>query len=203
VWLGRFDIATTDDSGEVCDLSAEKFVSVRKASNVLLVHGWLFRDDAGFRKHSGAIRSYFSPIEPHATRVANFMEQTRSGTDMLVGIHVRRGDYADFLGGKFFYSPEVYLRIMCEMTALFPGKRIRFLICSNEALEVGQFAAFDFLFGPGHELEDLHAFSLCDYIIGPPSTYTNWASYYGNVPLFKIMSQDTRLRLEGFQVYGG
>ena len=95
-WLRRFDIADADESGEVCDLSAERFVTARQSSRLLLVHGWLFRDVAGFRKHAATIRSYFAPVEPHATHVASFVAQARVGVDLLVGIHVRRGDYAEF-----------------------------------------------------------------------------------------------------------
>ena len=32
-------------------------------------------------------------------------------------------------------------------------------------------------------MTDLYALSRCDYIIGPPSTFSQWASYYGHVPL--------------------
>jgi len=33
-------------------------------------------------------------------------------------------------------------------------------------------------------VEDLYALAECDYIIGPPSTYTLWASFYGDTPLW-------------------
>jgi hypothetical protein len=42
------------------------------------------------------------------------------------------------------------------------------------------------LAGPGHFIEDLYALASCDYIIGPPSTFSQWASFYGNVPRYMV-----------------
>jgi len=36
---------------------------------------------------------------------------------------------------------------------------------------------------------DQHLMTRCDYLIGPPSTFTLWASYVGKVPFFQIEKQ--------------
>jgi hypothetical protein len=47
---------------------------------------------------------------------------------------------------------------------------------------------------------DLYALARCDYIMGPPSTYTQWASFYGNQPLYHLRSGDDRVEREKFRV---
>ena len=47
---------------------------------------------------------------------------------------------------------------------------------------------------------DLYALARCDYIMGPPSTYTQWASFYGNAPLFHLFTSSGHLELGKFRV---
>jgi hypothetical protein len=54
--------------------------------------------------------------------------------------------------------------------------------------------------GTGHLVEDLYSFTHCDYLIGPPSTFTSWASFYGRVPLCRVESPEMPIRREDFQV---
>jgi hypothetical protein len=55
-------------------------------------------------------------------------------------------------------------------------------------------------FGPGSVVGDLYALARCDYIMGPPSTYTQWASFYGNRPMLCLESKDQRIDRDQFQV---
>jgi hypothetical protein len=132
--------------------------------------------------------------------VEKAITQARTKTDLLVGVHIRRGDYKSFLNGKYFYSMEVYTKIMREMCDLVVGKRTRFFICSNEDFNASSFNGFDVAFGTGQEIEDCYAFACCDYLLGPPSTYTMWASFFGKVPLFQIERPDIPLKLEQFKI---
>jgi hypothetical protein len=40
----------------------------------------------------------------------------------------------------------------------------------------------------GSAVEDLYSLARCDYLLGPPSTFSLWASFYGNVPLHQMAS---------------
>ena len=46
------------------------------------------------------------------------------------------------------------------------------------------------------------AMSLCDAILGPPSTFSQWASFMGRVPRLQIKSRDQIVREEDFAVAG-
>jgi hypothetical protein len=36
----------------------------------------------------------------------------------------------------------------------------------------------------------MYVLAACDLILGPPSTFSIWASYYGQVPLMQLDSRD-------------
>jgi hypothetical protein len=62
------------------------------------------------------------------------------------------------------------------------------------------FAGLNVTFGTGDLIEDMYAFASCDYLIGAPSTFTMWASFYGKVPLNVIRSPDQTQKLTDFVV---
>ena len=110
----------------------------------------------------------------------------RNSSEVVIGLHIRRGDYKNFLGGKYYYTLEQYGRVMHKVEGYFEKEKIRWLICSNEFIDLGYFSGFDTIKGNGQIVEDMYAFAACDYIVGPPSTYTGWASFYGKKPLYHI-----------------
>ena len=185
---------------ELFDLSNEAFVETASRRSIVFVQGWRFRDTQNFHRHAEAIRSYFRPIELHEQNVERVIEEARSRCDILVGVHIRQGDYARFEGGRYFYSATQYRSFMERIALQFPSRKVGFLVCSNVPQDPEVFKGLAFVFGTGHFVEDMYAFARCDYLIGPPSTYTNWPSFYGEVPLFKIKNQDAKMELEGFRV---
>lgn len=50
-------------------------------------------------------------------------------------------------------------------------------------------------------IEDMYSLAECDYIIGPPSTYTMWASFYGEVPLYMVDNPSLKPVLSDFKFY--
>jgi len=190
--LGAFglqvlDITVKNYQGENFDMSNPKFVKLAKETPKLLIKdGWLFRDVASIVKHADQVRRHFAPAEEHAARVAELIGTARRERDLLVGVHIRQGDYKKWLNGKFFFETSEYARLMKSFSDSLPGKRVRFLVCSNAAQDERLFAGLDVMLGTNHQLEDMYAFAGCDYLIGPPSTYTMWASFYGSVPLHYV-----------------
>ena len=52
----------------------------------------------------------------------------------------------------------------------------------------------------GNEIEDLITLSQCDYLIGPPSTFNIWASFYGEVPTYHIEDSEFEFELNDFRI---
>ncbi len=163
------------------DIEVEEEFS--KKENLLILQGWSFRSPKCVNKHRDKVRNLFHLRKEWRDRVAAFISESRKDCDMLVGVHVRRGDYKTFLNGIYFYDDETYRRNMLQVKALFPGKKIRFIVTSNESVSFPEIDGSIITYPNGHFIQDLYSLAECDYIIGPPSTYSQWASYYGNKPL--------------------
>jgi hypothetical protein len=183
--------------------NADYLTRAQKNRLLIIADGWLFRDRKNFVKHADTIRQFFQPVFPYAENTRSLIDQCRQTCDVLVGVHIRRGDYKEWNGGCYFYDNTVYLDKMRQLHALFQatGKRAGFLICSNEPLAPDAFAPLPAYTGTRHFMEDLYALSLCDYIIAPPSTFSLWASFHGQTPYLYIMKPDQTISLEQFSIH--
>jgi hypothetical protein len=155
-------------------------------SKFVFVQGWLFRCIPYVKKNREFLRNYFQLVDKHKQNVDRVMSSARKDCDVLIGLHIRHGDYKHYEGGKYFYTLEQNYSMMMQLTEIFKGKKVRFLISSNGKHDYSAFKNMDYCLPTGNEVEDMYALSQCDYLLGPPSTYTMWASFYGNVPLYKI-----------------
>ncbi|MFN6038807.1 MAG: alpha-1,2-fucosyltransferase, partial [Bacteroidota bacterium] len=167
-----------------------------------LAAGWKFRGNQTLIKHKKLVLEKLWPCENHMKAIDDFFTSNKLINRIVIGIHVRRGDYKNFEGGKYFYDFTEYKKIIKSIALLFKGYNPIFLICSND---------IDFeknlndlnctvVFGPGHELRDLYCFSRCNYLIGPPSTFTMWASFVGNVPLCMVKDTKMNICIDDFNV---
>jgi hypothetical protein len=118
--------------------------------------------------------------------------------DLVVGVHIRQDDYRHWKNGIYFYETERYAQWMMELTARNPDKKIVFLVCASNSLDESLFTGLSVVKGPGFPAGDLHALSLCDKIIGPPSTFSGWASYHGAVPLCVLRDASISVAPENF-----
>jgi Glycosyl transferase family 11 len=192
-------LATQNSRGDIFDLGSH--TEELLAAKLTMVRGWQFRDDPNFQKYRDAICAHFTPRPVHLRRIGECIARARANCDILVGVHIRRGDYIKHLNGRYFYDPSVYRAFMERIGTVFENKSVGFLICSNEPVDGSKFNGLNFHFGTNHLVEDMYSFASCDYLIGPPSTYTIWASYYGKVPLFAITSPQANLQLANFEVH--
>jgi hypothetical protein len=184
------------------DMSAHEFIDLASDKLVLMINGWLFRDWPALRKHDHAVRQFFVPVEAHMSQVSLIVGRARRGIDILVGVHIRRGDYRTFLEGRFFFEFEQYADILRKLTTLYKYNaemNIGFLICSDEPVPVEPFRGLHIYFGSGHLIEDMYALAQCDLLVGPWSTFCGWASFYGSVPWYRIEDPRAELRPDCFR----
>jgi hypothetical protein len=150
-----------------------------------------------------AVRATFQPEAKVAEVAQDTVRVARGGADVLVGVHIRLGDYRRYRRGIFHYQLQDYRRMMERMTALLSAMRVAFLVCSDEQQESGAFAPFQVTIGPGTLLGDLFALAGCDYLVGPPSTYSLWAAFYGRKPLYHMVEPEPPADLSAFMVPDG
>lgn len=175
---------------QAIDVGSDEFAGLARSDHPLLVLGWLYRNDRLFAKHANAIRDYFQIAPEHRQQVESVIRAIRAESDVIVGVHIRHGDYATYENGQYFYSVAQYADWMRSITAQLAGQRVAFLVCSNAEVNQDDFGDLRVHFGPGHIIQDMYAMAEADLLIGPPSTYTGWASFYGNVPLIAMETAD-------------
>jgi hypothetical protein len=166
---------------------------------VVFVKGLEFRDWESLVKYRHEILLFLAPRSEYVNAAKVLAEKARMDSEcILCGVHIRLGDYKQHKSGCWFYSFEQYMAKMQEFSDLFGTRKpVRFLVCSNENLPQDAFRGLPVTFGSGQFMEDLMALSQCDYIMGPPSTYSAWASFCGDVPL-NLLFDLAPLRDESF-----
>jgi hypothetical protein len=193
-------VITIKDYHTQLNLGDPQFLESLKPGQLVLLRGWGFRDCEALLKHADAVREFFRPHDRQLQNIAALIERARQDTDILVGVHIRHGILYFANARHYFYTTKRYAEIMDEVVDLFPKKRVGFLICSDWPQDPELFSRFRVTFGTHDLIEDLYAFARCDYLIGAQSTFTVWASFYGNVPLSVISGDDRRQSMKDFQV---
>lgn len=167
-----------------------------------LVEGWPNRlGNAGMVEHQAdEIRNIFR-FKKEITYPVDSLFSSFGDEYTIIGVHIRRGDYIEWLDGIYYYVDEDYYYVMKTLREKLKlkGKKVKFLLCSNEKIEFANFQGLDYFVIPESSgSKDLYALSKCSYIVGPPSSYSQWASFMGKVPVKYIMSINEKIMLSDF-----
>ncbi len=179
----------------------EKYEQMLQQKKLVFVHGWRFRNFELTEKYQKELVAKYSVLpELYET---NELYQKVLNTDRsaynLVGVHVRKGDYRTWKNGIYFFEDTVYQAYMNNMDAALSkatGKQTMFLVFSNETLQIQPSETVLISKNPWYV--DQKIMSLCDYLIGPPSTFTLWASYLGNARYYQITDDSGKIKLDEF-----
>lgn len=168
------------------------------------VCGWYFRRHDLTEKYRSFFQKKYS-LDKQYVNNNQFIAKALlcKENEKIVGIHIRRGDYKDFMDGRFLFSDEVYCNAIKKMQKIMDehNQKVKFILFSNEPLS---FEENDKLLISHEEWYiDQYIMSKCDYLIGPPSTFTGWASYIGEVPVLYLESDDMDFSLKDFQIING
>lgn len=170
------------------------------STKTVLLRDWYFRAPDLVTRHAAAIRSFLRPVRHIQAESAKAVTKLRERAGLVIGVHIRQGDYKNFKGGQYFFEVATYLEWMNELANMYAPTPVAFLVCSDAALDESAFPGLAVGFGPGDAVGDLFALSNCDRLIGPVSTYTQWASFYGDTPLYVLRGVDDRPVADRFEV---
>jgi hypothetical protein len=169
-------------------------------AGIVFVNGWTFRAPGLVKRHAEKIKSYFRPAAGIEQASRQAVDCLRQHADIVVGVHIRQGDYRTFREGTYFFAVAQYAAWMRELAGQFPTSNVAFFVCSDEPRHEQEFPGLCVGVGAGSETGDLCALARCDYILGPVSSFSMWASFYGNKPLLVIRDRETRIEREKFYV---
>ena len=166
--------------------------------------GWFtLKDTRYLAQTKKELQHIFRPKKAITDKAEALMADIRKEADLVVGVHIRHGDYKEFCNGRFYYTLEEFHQYMQHILQLYPDKRVAFFISSNESFSTDLFTGCTcYRFGkePSGDILDLYTLSLCDRIIGPWSTYSRWASFIGEVPLYCLKDKNLSFTENSFSV---
>jgi hypothetical protein len=161
----------------------------------IVVSGWNVRFYDLFLKYRSEICDLFRILPQYTEPVRRQMQTAEKGAEastlLRLGVHIRRGDYAQWLDGRYFYDNETYIRHINRFAELHPQADIHVYLSTNDpSVRVADYQAhcprvcIHHLQGnaPG----DLFMLSRCHYLIGPPSTFSLVAAMYEDIPLYRM-----------------
>lgn len=163
----------------------------------VVVAGWEVRHYELFLKYRNEICELFRIDDTYTLPVQAKMRILDEAKGVRLGLHVRRGDYAQWADGNFFYDDATYASYVRAFLRMHPGEKVHVYISTNDTAltaermqQLVQSGAEKdsvsvHLLG-GSPAEDLFMLSECDAIIGPPSTFSLVAAMYRDIPLCRM-----------------
>ena len=165
--------------------SKDTRVAAMIESPLVVFEGWDFRSRTAILQVRDKIISIFKPRPAVEEEVSKRMSVARGSSGIVVGVHVR---WEDYRGTDRFLDLHEYVSRMTELRDLLSPQKVSFLVVSPESVPVESLPANSFSFAGKSAVVDMYSLAQCDYLMGPPSTFSMWASYYGARPLFLIKS---------------
>ena len=176
----------------------KKNIRINKKINIFT--DWIsFANPELCNKHYDKIKEYFDFKDEFKKKCEKLLPTKSTGDLCLIAVHLRMGDYKEWKDGKYYYSISTFVN---QMNSLYNEKpNSHFVVFSNEIIDKTIFenVPYGVTFMNGTAQEDLCCMSLCDYIIGPPSTYSAWAGYIGNKELIWMKEDDVIYKFSDFQ----
>ena len=169
----------------------------------IVVSGWHVRFYDLFLKYRSEICDLFTIDDLYTNPVREKMLQVEGGDNNVVrlGVHIRRGDYAQWKDGIYCYDDETYARYINRFAALHDGEDIHVFLSTNDPdvveekyQEMCPNVHIHYL--RGNSPQDLFMLSECDYVIGPPSTFSLVAIMYRDIPLYRMDTSDETVSLK-------
>jgi hypothetical protein len=163
--------------------------------------GWNFRADDLTKKYRDFFKGKYSLLPKFYEGNKFYKEFASINREEfnVVGVHIRKGDYKTWEGGKYYFSDAIYKKYMGNLKLALEkssSKETLFIIFSNEK---ASFTETENIWISENEwYVDQFIMGKCDYLIGPPSTYTLWASYTGQAKYFHIPDDSGNISLEDF-----
>lgn len=175
----------------------------------IVVSGWYARYYDLFLKYRDEICELFTLDSPYTEPVKAKMQAAESAQAnvLRLGVHIRRGDYAEWNDGRYHYDDGVYARYINKFAQMHLDKSVQVYLSTNDITvrrehfqQLCPTVTVHFLRGSAPE--DLYMLSECDYLIGPPSTFSLVAAMYRDIPLYRMDTADEQeMTAEGFRLF--
>ena len=181
------------------------FAIGNKNNYIKFVKGWNFRVDYLTKKYRPILKDIYNFKSKKYIRYSNcirkFFDNLKSQKKFIIGVHIRRGDYKNWNDGGFYFKDSVYNNLINYLKDYFATNQVEtiFVVVSNE--KISNRVNYDFKIS-GNWKEDQITLQNCDLIIGPPSTFTLWASYISKKP-YIFIDENGNLNMQNQSICDG
>jgi hypothetical protein len=146
-------------------------------AKILTVRGLKFQHPDLVEKHGDRIRSFLA--------LRGAAQSPTADGKIRIGLHIRQGDYKNWRKGQFFFTLAQY-RSVLERLVTRLSQDFVIQIYSNGTIDLSVFQGLPVEKKAGDIAADLQSMAQCDFLLGPPSSFSLWASFIGQVPLYFI-----------------
>lgn len=161
----------------------------------IVAEGWYARWYDLFLKYKQEIVGLFQ-FDDSVRRQPDLLLNSLPKAGLRLGLHIRRGDYRRWHGGRYYYTDQQYTGLIQRYLGRLGTEGVQLFVCGNdpeldEALFRQSLPGVTVCFPKGNPAEDLYLLSQCDRLMGAPSTFTLVASMYRDLPLYWIEDPDS------------
>lgn len=193
-WPGWQAIALDIAREESLDLDNPDFLARIARRPVTTCCGWKIASWRLVAEQQAELRGFFRPAPEFARPAADFIGALRQRHDVVIGVHIRQGDYREWNDGQFYFSTAQYAAWIRQLLDLHGGRRVAVVVASDEWQDPASFAGLPVHLttgnprAGGHWFENWVELSLCDFVVGAPSTFPATAAFLGGIPLWPVVT---------------
>ena len=203
-WMRRLSFFVHHVEKDNFSTLEERELNLIKTNKIIIINTWDIRCPKSINLAGDTVRRLLRPASIYINFASDFTSKLKKHYDCLIGVHARRGDYRTYLNGKYYYNWETYKKWILELKLVLKKegyKKIAFVLCSDETPPRSILDDESIHFTATKEyMIDLYVLTLCNYNLGPPSSFGTWISWHGKVPRL-VVNQGTRIiNLENFNI---
>ena len=177
---------------------------LNKNNYIKIVEGWDFRRYKLTKKYHKELSKIYG-FENSNILKYNYLtykiNKLKKNGKFIVVLHIRRNDYKTWNNGIFYFSDQFYNNVISNLKSILISDNYDpfFIAVSDE--KINPIIEVD-LFSNRSWICDQMILQACDLIIGPPSTFTMWASYISKIPIIRL-GYDQNLDLKNSIICSG
>lgn len=205
--LQKFRIVKTVDFSDWQDNNTERYQQLL-THRLVLARGWGARFHNLYLKYIDEIRCLFDFDNDIKEPVDTMLSHSKNNP-LRIGVHIRRGDYTTFKGGRYCYNDTQYLRAIIGLLNMIDNNYdgVEIFICSNDpqldhSFYQSRLGNYNLSFPQGTAEQDMYLLSKCNFLIGAPSSFTLIASmYHDDCLLYWINNPEETPTLDNFKPF--
>jgi hypothetical protein len=177
------------------DLADPASFDLISQSETTVLSGWGICDWRLVEKHQDEIREVLKIRRKYFDISDSFIKDKRQKYDFIVGVMIRQGDYKLWKDGQYYFSIKQYSRWIYQLGEVLQSRgEVGFIIASDTPQYLENFANQNIHFTTGiassigHYIESISQLSLCDVIMSPPSSFSLWAAFLGDIPFIPLVN---------------